>query len=304
MLKLDVITKFFPLWVIICSILSLYNPELFNWFSGSFITYGLSGIMLVMGLTLNINDFKEVIKYPLWVFFGVLLQFSVMPFLGWILGVLFELPPFFAVGLILVSSCPGGTASNVIVYLANANVPLSVAMTTISTLIAIILTPLLTSYLSGSYLEVDAIGLFLSTLKVVLLPVGLGLLLNMCFPKLTQYLIPYSPPMAVVLITLIVASIIGQGKDIILNSGINLIVCIMILHLVGFLVGFFISYTIFKNKNISKTISIEVGMQNSGLGVVLAQENFINPATAIPSAISSLVHSLYGSLFVAFFKKK
>ncbi len=302
--KLDLITKFFPLWVIISSILSLYNPDLFTWFSSSLITYGLSGIMLSMGLTLNINDFKEVVKNPLLVFFGVLLQFSIMPFLGWGLGFLFELPPFFAVGLILVSCCPGGTASNVIVYLANANVSLSVAMTTISTLFAIILTPLLTSYLSGSYLEIDALGLFLSTLKVVLIPIGIGVLLNMFLPNLTSYIIPYSPPMAVILITLIVASIIGQGKDTILNSGINLTICIMILHLIGFLVGFIMTFIGFKNKTFSKTISIEVGMQNSGLGVVLAQENFTNPSTAIPSAISSLVHSLYGSLFVALFKNK
>ena len=302
--NLEQITKYFPFLVIVCSVLSLYNPNLFIWFSGDLITYGLAGIMLGMGLTLKIGDFNEVLKSPLWLLIGLVLQFTIMPFFGWLLGILFNLPPYFAVGLILVSCCPGGTASNVIVYLSKTNVALSVAMTTCSTIFAIFLTPLLTAYFSGSYLDVDAWGLFFSTLKVVLLPVGIGLSLNILSPRVTNILKPFSPSIAVILITLIVASIIGQGKDIILSSGLSLIFSIMILHLIGFIIGFLVSYMLTKNKTISKTISIEVGMQNSGLGVVLARENFINPATAIPSAISSLVHSIYGSVFVSLFKNK
>ena len=302
--NLEQITKYFPFLVIVFSALSLYNPNLFIWLSGDLITYGLAGIMLGMGLTLKISDFNEVLKSPLWLLIGLVLQFTIMPFFGWLLGILFNLPPYFAVGLILVSCCPGGTASNVIVYLSKTNVALSVAMTTCSTIFAIFLTPLLTAYFSGSYLDVDAWGLFFSTLKVVLLPVGIGLSLNILSPRVTNILKPFSPSIAVILITLIVASIIGQGKDIILSSGLSLIFSIMILHLIGFIIGFIVSYMLTKNKTISKTISIEVGMQNSGLGVVLARENFINPATAIPSAISSLVHSIYGSVFVSLFKNK
>jgi BASS family bile acid:Na+ symporter len=256
-----------------------------------------------MGLTLKWSDFTQVLKTPSWVVFGMLLQFTVMPLLGWGLGILFELPPFFAVGLILVACCPGGTASNVIAYLAKANVALSVAMTTCSTLAAIILTPLLTASFSGSYLEVVAWGLFYSTLKVVLIPVTLGVILNQYFSKFTQKIIPYSPPVAVLLIVLIVASIIGQGKEIILSSGLNLIAAIMCLHFLGFLVGYGLSAIVLKDKAVSKTIAIEVGMQNSGLGAVLARENFTNPATAIPSALSSLVHSIYGSIFAAIVQK-
>ena len=305
MLKnLEYITRYFPLWVIVCSLLSLYNPSLFTWFTGDLITYGLAGIMLGMGITLKLNDFKEVLKAPLWLLIGVVLQFTLMPLFGWILGIFFDLPPCFAVGLILVSCCPGGTASNVIVYLAKANVALSVALTTFSTVFAIFLTPFLTAYLSGSYLEVDAWGLFFSTIKVVLLPVGVGISLSVISSNLTNRIKSFSPPVAVILITLIVASIIGQGKEIILSSGLSLLFSIMILHLLGFIVGFLFSYILTKNKTIGKTISIEVGMQNSGLGVVLARENFINPATAIPSAISSLVHSIYGSIFVSLFKNK
>ena len=297
-------TRLFPLWVSAAALIALVEPSVFTWFSGSWITYGLGGIMLGMGLTLSWNDFALVAKTPSWVVLGMFLQFTVMPLLGWGLGILFQLPPFFAVGLILVACCPGGTASNVIAFLANANVALSVAMTTCSTFGAILLTPFLTASLSGSYLDVDAWGLFYSTLKVVLVPVALGVLLNQYANRLTQRILPYAPATAVVLIVLIVASIIGQGKEIILSSGLNLISAILLLHFFGFVLGYFLSKIILKNTAVSKTIAIEVGMQNSGLGAVLARENFINPATAIPSAISSLVHSIYGSIFVAITKNK
>jgi BASS family bile acid:Na+ symporter len=246
-----------------------------------------------MGLTLRLEDFQRVTQTPRWVITGLLLQFMVMPFLGWFLGKAFDLPPFFAVGLILVSSCPGGTASNVIVFLSRSNLALSVSMTALSTMAAIVMTPLLTSSLSGNEIDVDALGLFYSTLKVVLVPVVLGVVLNARLPRYTQKIQFYSPSVAVLLITLIVASIIGQGKDIILGSGLSLILSIMILHLAGFILGYFFS-----------NISVEVGMQNSGLGVVLAKENFVNPAVAIPAAISSLIHSLYGSIFVALFSTR
>ena len=194
--------------------------------------------MLGMGLTLQWQDFNQIFQTPKWVFLGLFLQFSLMPLMGWALGILFKLPPFFAVGLILVASCPGGTASNVIAYLARANVALSVAMTTCSTFAGIILTPYLTASLSGNYLAVDAWGLFYSTIKVVLLPVTAGVILNQYFPNFTRKVTPFAPPVAVLLIVLIVASIIGQGKEIILNAGLNLIFAIMLLHLFGFILGY------------------------------------------------------------------
>ena len=280
------------------------HPPLFTWFQGPLITLGLGGIMLGMGLTLQASDFKQILKQPKWVLVGIGLQFILMPSLGWGVGKVFDLPPFFAVGLILVSCCPGGTASNVIAYLAKANVALSVCMTTVSTLVAILITPYLTSQLSGSYVNVDAAGLFYSTLKVVLLPILLGVMLNRYLPRSTSKILPFAPPVAVLLITLIVASIIGQGKEIILNSGIQLILALLCLHSIGFLFGFLISLVLFRSWSVAKTISIEVGMQNSGLGVVLARENFSNPMVAIPAAISSLIHSLLGSLFVSLFKNK
>ena len=260
--------------------------------------------MLGMGLTMQWKDFRGVTHTPSWVLTGLFLQYTIMPFFGWLLGKAFDLTPFFRVGLILVSCCPGGTASNVIVFLSRSNLALSVTMTAISTMAAIVMTPLLTSSLSGSEIDVDIMGLFYSTLKVVLIPVVLGVFLNARLPGYIQNIQFYSPSVAVIIITLIVASIIGESKEIILDSGASLIFSIMTLHLIGFLLGYFLSKLFLKNERVSRTISVEVGMQNSGLGVVLAKENFINPAVAIPAAISSLVHSLYGSIFVTLLKMK
>ena len=293
----------FPLWVILFSFLALLRPEFFSWFSGNLITLGLGIIMLGMGLTLKISDFKTLFKNPRWTIVGVLIQFSVMPFLGWAISKIFQLSDFFAVGLILVSCCPGGTASNVIAYLSNLNVAFSVTMTFISTVIGVILTPILITNISGELINVDLNGLLLSATKVVLLPVLIGLIVSKYFRTFTKKIIRYSPSVAVVFIVLIVASIIGEGKEIILQSGINLLISIMILHLLGFIIGYIISFIFLRDKKLSKTICIEIGMQNSGLGVVLAKENYVNPSTAIPSAISSLVHSIYGSIFVAIFKE-
>jgi len=281
----------------------MLRPEFFIWFSGDLITLGLGIIMLGMGLTLKISDFKTLFKNPRWTIVGVLIQFSVMPFLGWAISKIFQLPDFFAVGLILVSCCPGGTASNVIAYLSNLNVAFSVTMTFISTLIGVVLTPILITNISGELINVDLNGLLLSATKVVLLPVLIGLIVSKYFRTFTKKIIGYSPSVAVVFIVLIVASIIGEGKEIILQSGINLLISIMILHLLGFIIGYIISFIFLRDKKLSKTICIEIGMQNSGLGVVLAKENYVNPSTAIPSAISSLVHSIYGSIFVAIFKE-
>ena len=301
---LDFLTNAFPLWIVLGSTISLIEPKVFTWFTGPFITYGLGIIMLGMGLTLKPEDFKMVIRSPKWAFTGAALQFTVMPLLGWILGYIFHLPTPFAVGLIIVSCCPGGTASNVISFLAKANVALSVTMTAISTLFAIILTPLLTTFFIGDKIEVSAFQLFLGTVKVVLVPVVLGVLLNKYLPKFTKKVLPVAPLIAVLAIVLIVSSIIGQGKEEILNSGFRLIGSIICLHLTGFLLGYFLSKIVTSKVDVNRTISIEVGMQNSGLGAYLSRANFVNPAIAIPSAISSATHSIIGSIAAGLWRNK
>lgn len=296
-------TNLFPLWVLLASALALWRPALFTWFSGGLITLGLAIIMLGMGLTLSVDDARRVANRRLSLAAGVTLQYSVMPSLGWALGWLYGLPTPFAVGLILVSCCPGGTASNVICYLARIDVALSVAMTAASTFLAVLMTPLMTAWLAGSRIDVPAGGLLLSTLQVVVLPLAGGALMRRYTPRLTARLLPVAPLTAVAFITLIVASIIGAGREPILEAGPRLVLAVASLHAGGFLFGYVLSRLTGADVRTARTVSIEVGMQNSGLGVVLARQNFPDPLVAIPSAISSLFHSLIASLLAAWWRR-
>lgn len=296
------LTAAFPVWVLGASILALYRPPLFTWFSGPLITVGLGIIMLGMGVTLDLGDFRRVLHYKRLVVVGVVLQFTIMPALGWLIAYTLDLPTPFAVGLILVASCPGGTASNVIAFLARADVPLSVTMTAVSTLSAAIMTPALTALLASSRVDVPAAGLLLSTVQVVIVPIVLGVALNQYVPSITRRLLPVAPLVAVVMITLIVASIIGAGRDEIVAAAARLVVAVAALHVGGFTLGYYIALLMVGDRRAARTISIEVGMQNSGLGVVLARQNFASPLVAIPSAISSLFHSLIGSLVAAIWR--
>ncbi|MET1256903.1 bile acid:sodium symporter family protein [Aliikangiella maris] len=294
----------FPIWTILASGLALIEPSWFTWFSGSLITWGLGIIMLSMGLTLKFDDFAEIARSPKGSLVGVALQYTIMPLLGWLIANFFNLPTELMVGLILVACCPGGTASNVICYLAKANVALSVAMTAVSTLLAVIMTPLLTTWLVGSKVEVNTMGLFLGTLKVVILPICLGLLMSRFTPVLTSRLRVFSPLVAVIVIVLIVASIIGAGRDQIIASAVNLIAAVFTLHALGFSIAFWAGYWVTGSAQDARAISIEVGMQNSGLGAYLARSNFANPATAIPSAVSSLFHCVIGSIVAAWWSRR
>jgi BASS family bile acid:Na+ symporter len=260
--------------------------------------------MLTMGLTLKLDDFKRLVSYPVPILLGVFLQYSIMPFLGFAISHFMGLSIPFSAGIALVSCCPGGTASNVLSYIARADVALSVTMTVISTLFAVILTPLLTSLLIGNKIEVNTMGLFLSTVKVIVIPVGLGVILSHFFSKQAETISKVSPEVSVILIILIVASIIGSSRNAILQSGAYLAVCVFILHSMGFLLGYVLSKIIVRDEIVARTISIEVGMQNSGLGVVLAGQNFADPLVAVPSAVSSLFHSLIASVLAGIWRKR
>ena len=286
----------FPVWVLLASLLALWRPGIFTWFSGGLITVGLGVIMLGMGLTLEVDDFRRVLRRPAPIGLGVVLQYVVMPLMGWTVAWALDLPREFAVGLILVSCCPGGVASNVISYLALADVPLSVSMTAVSTGLSVLMTPALMATLASSRIDVPAAGLLLSTVQVVILPVAAGLVLRRYAQGIARAVLPYGPFTSVVLITLIVASIIGSSRAIILESGDLLVVAVFGLHAGGFFFGYTLARLVSRRVPTARTVSIEVGMQNSGLGVVLAGQNFTSPLVAVPSAISSLFHSLIGSV--------
>ena len=294
----------FPAWVLAAALLALWQPSLFTWFSGPWIVWGLALVMLGMGLTLNVADFAAVLRLPGAVAVGFTAQYTIMPLLGWSVGKMLALPAPFAVGLILVACCPGGTASNVVTYLARGNVALSVIMTMCSTLAAVVMTPLLTGWLAGAYVPVDAWGIFLTTAQVVLAPVLAGLLLHHQAPRLAGFILPAGPIMSVLVISLIVGSIIGQNASAIFAHGGQLLLAVTLLHSGGFFLGYVVGRLFGFDLGVARTISIEVGMQNSGLGAVLAKTRFAaEPLTAVPSALSSVCHSLLGSLLAAWWRR-
>ncbi|MDA1277419.1 MAG: bile acid:sodium symporter family protein [Verrucomicrobia bacterium] len=301
---LTLLTNLFPAWVLAGGVLALVHPPLFTWFSGPFIVWGLAVIMLGMGITLSLDDFKRVLLMPKVVAAGFAAQYCIMPFLGWSLGRLLNLPTPYAVGLILVSCCPGGTASNVVTYIARANVALSVLMTMCSTFGAIILTPVLTKVLAGTLVPIDAWGLFWDTVKVVLIPVLSGIALNHYCPRLVKGVLPVSPLVSVITIALICASIIGSSAPAIKESAARLLAALFLLHVSGFALGYFFAKLLRYDAMIRRTISIEVGMQNSGLGTVLARNNFADPLTAVPCAISATFHSIIGSFLAGVWRLK
>ena len=296
------LTNAFPVWVLVMSVMALFEPGWFTWFSGSLIAWGLAVIMLGMGLTLTVEDFKAVARMPRAVALGFLSQFSIMPFLGWAMGRVFHLETPFAVGLILVSACPGGTASNVVSYLARANVCLSVVMTMCSTFGAVFMTPLLTSWLAGTLVHVDAFGLFLSTLKVVVAPVVVGALANRFVPRLMKRVQFGLPLVSVIVIALICASIIGANARDVIHSAPRLLGAVFCLHAFGFTLGYVVARVTGFDVIVARTASIEVGMQNSGLGVVLARRHFADPLTAVPCAISAVFHSIIGSVIAGWWR--
>jgi BASS family bile acid:Na+ symporter len=295
----------FPLWVLAGAALALWEPATAMWFQPDWIPLFLGIIMLSMGLTLDFEDFKQVVKIPRSILLGVSLQYILMPALGYGLAKTFQLPIDYMIGIVLVACCPGGTASNVVCFIARTNVALSVSLTTFSTLLAVILTPVLTTLLieslsrdlTGTAIQVDTLGLLINTLKIVILPVLLGVFLNHYFHKAVKKINPYTPLLAVLSIVFIVDFILAAKKTAIMETGLRLLTAILILHALGFLLGYLLSRSLrFKEKD-AQTVSIEVGMQNSGLATELARSNFPGYALAtVPGAISALTHCILGSI--------
>ena len=314
------LTRLFALWTVLGTVWAWLVPEHFLWVvDGRFQPFGqplvsvmLGVIMLGMGLTLSLDDFRRVLALPKAVAAGVILQFTIMPLAGFAIAMGSGLEMGLAVGLILVSCCPGGTASNVIAYLARANLALSVTMTLASTLIAVVLTPLLTGWLAGVFVEIDRWALFRSMISIVLVPVIAGVLLNTLFPKATQRIAHVSPLVSVIVVVLIVGGIIANSKDLIEAHAGVLLLAVLALHVTGFALGYMITRLLGFDVATRRTISIEVGMQNSGLGSSLASapsfaRQFADPLQAalapVPSAISAVYHVVIGSLLAALWRR-
>ncbi|CAK9154432.1 unnamed protein product [Ilex paraguariensis] len=298
---IETLTTLFPVWVILGTIIGIYKPAAVTWIQTDLFTVGLGFLMLSMGLTLTFEDFRRCLRNPWTVGIGFLAQYLIKPVLGFLIALTLKLSAPLATGLILVSCCPGGQASNVATYISKGNVALSVLMTTCSTIGAIIMTPLLTKLLAGQLVPVDAAGLAISTFQVVLVPTIVGVLANEFFPKFTSKIITVTPLIGVMLTTLLCASPIGQVADVLKTQGAQLLFPVALLHGAAFFIGYWISKLSF-GESTSRTISIECGMQSSALGFLLAQKHFTNPLVAVPSAVSVVCMALGGSALAVFWR--
>jgi bile acid:Na+ symporter, BASS family len=298
-------TSLYPVWIVASSVMALIWPETLRWFSGQWVVWALTIVMLSMGLTLTIDDFRRLGKMPGAVALGFVLQYTVMPLSGWFAARLCNLEPGLAVGLILVASCPGGTASNLITYLAHANVALSVVMTMASTLLAFIMTPLWCEVLAGQYVPVDAWGLCISTLQVVVVPVLIGVFCNWKFPRQIAAVARFSPAVSVIAIIFIAGGIVAQSAESVIAHAGRVAIAVLLVHVLGFSLGYVISLALRFPVISARTISIEVGMQNGGMAAMLARKHFAaQPMAGVPAVFSSVLQTLIGSLLAAWWSRR
>lgn len=296
------LTNLFPLWALAGTAFAFFFPGMLVPMKPAIVPL-LGLVMFGMGVGLTAGNFLDVLRRPLPVALGVGLQFLVMPLLGWLLAVLAGLPPMLVAGVVLLGSCPGGTASNVICYLARGDVALSITLTAVSTLLAVFATPLLTLLYAGQTVPVPALDMLFSILKVILLPVAAGVFLNHLFHSQLAPLRSGFPLLSVAAIVLIIAIIVALNRDQ-LASLAPVVALVVIAHnLLGLLAGYSLTRLAGLGRREARAIAIEVGMQNSGLAVALAVKYF-SVAAALPGALFSIWHNLSGSLLAGWWGRR
>ena len=293
-------------WIVLTiAALALFVPGTCLWVQTKWINFLLMIVMFGMGLTMKLSDFAIVFRRPRDVIIGCLAQFIVMPLLAFALGRLFGLSDELLVGVVLVGTCPGGTASNVMTYLAKGDTALSVGMTSINTLLAPVLTPLLTYLYLRTSVSVDVRSMFISIIQVVIVPIGLGLLINRLFGKYTQKLNDALPTVSVTAICLIVASVVSHNSEKILSTGIVIFAVVILHNLLGYLCGYLVGVVFKMDLPRKKAVAIEIGMQNSGLATSLAGTAFPNLAMAtVPGAVFSVWHNISGAILAGWFSRR
>ncbi|GHC09444.1 bile acid:sodium symporter family protein [Cerasicoccus arenae] len=292
---------FLPL-AIAASALALWEPDLFIWAKG-YIAWLLGLVMFGMGVTLTPVDFKRVWDHKRLIGIGVVAQFTVMPLLAWLISKAFKLPDEALVGMVLVGACPGGTASNVVTYLARGNVALSVSLTTCSTLLAPLLTPLLVELLASAAIEVPATSMFINILKVVLAPIILGLIVRHFLGGRSKPILKIFPWVAMLSIVFIIAIVMGLNQKNVLNFPAAIIGAVILHNLLGLAMGYGAGWLAGAQEDERRTLAIEVGMQNSGLAVQLGQQFFTGLA-ALPGALFSLWHNLSGVALASWWNRR
>ena len=289
--------KYMSVIVLVVAALALFFPKSVSFIKTTYVNYLLMTAMFCMGITLKIEDFKVLFTRPKDIAIGAIAQFTIMPLLAFLLSSAFRLPPELAIGVILVGTCPGGISSNVITYLAKGDVPLSVGMTSVSTILAPLATPLLTLFYAGEKIDVNAVSMFISILQVVIAPIVLGFVINKFFHKFVEHFKDVLPLISVVAVVAIVAAVVSANSQRLMEVG-HLVVIVIIIHnTLGYMLGYFLGKVCKFNNAKCKTISIEVGMQNAGLASSLASTHFAYMAlAAVPGAIGSVWHCISGSI--------
>ena len=299
------VSKQLAILVVLATLFSLYYPQVgSSLVKTSWVVYILGIIMFGMGLNVKASDFKELFIRPKFVLIGIGAQFIIMPLIAYVLVKGFNLPLGLAIGVVLVGTCPGGTSSNVITYLSKGDVALSVGITSCTTLLAPFMTPILTKLLIGQSIDVNVIAMFLSVVKVVIVPIVLGILAHRFLPKISEFLKDVLPMISTLGIVAIVIAVVSvSAEKIIANLGI--IVLVIVCHnLFGYLFGFLVGKSVTKDMAKVKALSVEVGMQNSGLATSLALTHFATqPLAAVPGALFSVWHNISGGILASIYAR-
>lgn len=296
------VTKLFPLWVILFSLIAFFFPAPFKPY-GFLITWLLGIIMLGMGLTLTLSDFKLVFERPLDVFWGVVLRYFIMPGVAFSIAMLLHLSPDLAAGLILVGCCPSGTASNVMTFLSGGDTALSVSVSSINTMLAPILTPFIFLFLAGRFIPIDASSLIIDILKIVIFPIVLGVSIRTIASSLVVKVMPIIPVISVFSIIAIIAIVVGLSAARLATVALVAFVAVILHNGIGLSLGYFASRGVRMPHYKAKALAFEIGMENSGLAVALAIAH-LNPIAAIPGAIFSVWHNLTGSTLAGYWGNK
>ncbi len=300
----DLFGKYMAVIVLVIAALALFVPKSCLWIQTSWVNYLLMIVMFGMGLTLKLEDFKIVLTRPKDIIVGCIAQFTIMPLLAFALGKIFGLEAGLLAGLVLVGTCPGGTSSNVMTYLSKGDVALSVGMTSVNTLLAPLLTPAITYLLLRTSIKVDVLSMFLSIIKVVIIPIALGFIINKFWGKYTQKATNILPMISVIAITMIVAAVVSHNAEKILSTGIIVFVIVILHNLLGYACGYGVGMLMKAPLARKKAMSIEVGMQNSGLATSLAGTAFPDLAMAtVPGAIFSVWHNISGAILANVFNR-
>ena len=300
----DFFGKYMAVIVLVIAALALFVPSSCLWIQTTWVNYLLMIVMFGMGLTLKLEDFKLVFTRPKDILLGCLAQCTIMPLLAFALGKIFGLDAALLAGVILVGTCPGGTSSNVITFLSKGDVALSVGMTSVNTLLAPLLTPAITYVLLKTTVTVDPVSMFVSIIEVVIIPIVLGFVINKLFGKITQKLVKVLPSVSVIAICLIVAAVVSHNAEKIMTTGAIVFVVVILHNLLGYACGFGLGKLLHLSVPKTKALSIEIGMQNSGLATSLAGTAFPDLAMAtVPGAIFSVWHNISGAILANIYNR-